>query len=93
MFTTPRANLYVSSNGFSVEVLGRTGLAYRESGREMFVDSEVLAGPAGMVVYRDTINRWKPPHDGEAINDAERERILQNIRGAFRYQGFEIEVI
>jgi hypothetical protein len=29
------------SDGFSVEVLGRTGLRYRESGRQMFVDSEV----------------------------------------------------
>lgn len=92
MFTTPRPNLYVSSDGYSVEVLGQTGLVYREAGREMFVDSEILAGPAGMVVYRDTINHWNPPHD-EVINDSERERILQNIREAFRFQGFEIEII
>jgi hypothetical protein len=94
MFSTPRPNLYESSDGFSVEVLGRTGLTYREaSGREMFVDSEVLPGPAGMLVYRGTISQWKSPHNGEVINDAERERILQNIREAFRFQGFEIEVI
>jgi hypothetical protein len=35
-------------HGFSVEVLGRTGLRYREAGRQMFVDSEVLTGPRGM---------------------------------------------
>ena len=93
MFTTPRPNLYESSEGFSVEVLGRTGLTYREAGREMFVDSEVLAGPAGMMVYRDTISQWKPPHDGKPIGDVQRERVLKNIREAFRFQGFEIEVI
>lgn len=59
----------------------------------MFVDSEVLAGAAGMVVYRDTISRWNPPYDGEVINEAVRNRILDNIREAFRFQGFEIEVI
>jgi len=92
MFTMPRPNLYVSSDGFSVEVLGQTGLAYREANRKMFIDSEVLSGAAGMVVYRDTIRRWNPPY-GEVISDSDRERILQNIREAFRFQGFEIEVI
>lgn len=93
MFTTPRPNFYESSDGFSVEVLGQTGLTYREGDREMFVDSEVLLGPSGMGVYRNSIRRWKPPHDGEVVNDASRERILQNIKDAFRFQGFEIEVI
>jgi len=93
MFTTPRPNLYESSDGFSVEVLGQTGLTYSEGIREMFVDSEVLAGPAGMVLYRSTIRQWEAPHDAEGISDAAKERILQNIREAFRFQGFEIEVI
>ena len=33
---------------FSVEVLGRAGLRYREVGRQIFVDSAVLTGPRGM---------------------------------------------
>lgn len=93
MFTTPRPNFYESSNGYSVEVLGRAGLTYREAGREMFVDSEVLAGPAGLVVYRDTISQWKPPHTSERISEEDRDKILRNIREVFRFQGFEIEVI
>lgn len=93
MFTTPRPNYYESSQGFSVEVLGRTGLAYREAGRELFVDSEVLTGPTGMAVYRDSISRWKPPHDAEIVTDEDRARILENIREAFRFQGFEIDII
>ena len=29
----------------------------------MFVDSEVLTGPSGMAVYKDTIQKWDPPND------------------------------
>ncbi len=93
MFTSPRPNLYESSDGFSVEVLGRTGLCYREGKRKMFVDSEVVTGPAGMAVYRDTIERWDAPHEADIVGHAERQQILNNIRDAFRFQGFEIQVI
>jgi hypothetical protein len=44
--------------GQTVEVLGRTGLRYREADRQMFVDSEVLTGPSGMAVYKDTMQKW-----------------------------------
>jgi hypothetical protein len=59
VFTSPRPNLYESSDGFSVEVLGRTGLCYREASRQMFVDSEVLTGPFGMAVYKDIIHKGR----------------------------------
>ena len=93
MFTTPRPNLYESSDGFSVEVLGRTGLCYREAGRQMFVDSEVLTGSSGMCVYKATIEKWDSPHENVPVPDLDRDRILKNIRDAFRFQGFEIDVI
>lgn len=93
MFTSPRPNLYVSDEGFSVEVLGLTGLRYREDERTMFVDSEVLTGASGMGVYKDTIEKWDSPHEDVPVTDSDRERILENIRRAFRFQGFEIVVI
>jgi hypothetical protein len=93
MFTTPKPNLYVSSDGFSVEVLGRTGLCYREGEKKMFVDSEVLAGPAGMGVYKTSIEKWDSPHEMQPVTEADRDRIVENIRNAFRFQGFEIDVI
>lgn len=93
MISSPRPNLYVSSNGFSVEVLGHTGLCYQEGERKMFIDAEVLLGPEGIGVYRSSIRRWEPPHDTNPIDDAERNRILENIREVFRAQGFEIAVI
>jgi hypothetical protein len=80
MFISSRSNVYESSDGFSVEVLGRTGLRYREAGRQMFVDSEVLTGPSGMAVYKDSIQKWDPPYDNVPVTNSDRDRILKNIR-------------
>ncbi len=93
MFTTPRPNVIDSDEGFSVEVLGPTGLLYREHGKSIRIDSELLAGPAGIVVYRGSIDGWADDASGQALDPAERERILDNIRRAFRHRGFEIEVL
>jgi hypothetical protein len=93
MFVSPRANLIESSDGFSVEVLGRTGLRYSEVGRDMFIDSEMLLAPSGMLVYKGTIQKWDPPNEDVAVSESDRERILGNIKEAFRFQGFEIAVM
>ena len=93
MFTSLRPNLYESSDGFSVEVLGRTGLRYREADRQMSVDSEVLTGRSGMAIYKDTIQNWDPPYGDVPVTDSDRDRILKNIHDAFRSQGFEMDAI
>jgi hypothetical protein len=77
----------------SVELLGSTGLRYREAGRQMFIDSEVLTGPSAVAVYKDTIQNWDPPYEKVPVTDSDRDRILSNIRDAFRSQGFAIDVI
>ncbi|HEV2038278.1 MAG TPA: hypothetical protein VGQ96_06710, partial [Candidatus Eremiobacteraceae bacterium] len=62
VFSIPRVNVVQSSEGYSVEVLGRTGLQYIEGERRLFVDSEVLVGDAGLVIYAGSIVRWDPPN-------------------------------
>ena len=79
--------------GSLVEVLGRTGLCYGEAGRQVFVDSEMLIGQSAMAVYKDTIQKWDPPHENISVTDSDRHRILNSIRDTFRSQGFEIDVI
>ena len=64
-------------------MFGRIGLCYREGGRQMLVDSEVLTGPSGMAVYKHTIKKWDPPHQNGPVTDADPDRILNNIRDAF----------
>lgn len=93
MFSIPRPNVILSSSGFSVEVLGRTGIIYAEGHRSIKIDSEVLAGPSGMAIYTDSINHWEEPHRLEQFNEFDRRRVIENIRAAFRFRGFDIEVM
>jgi len=93
MFDIPRPNVIKSDEGFSVEVLGMTGLLYTEGPRSLYVDSEVIAEPHGLMIYSSSIQSWKSLYEGEIINDAKRNVIVENIRRAFRFRGFEIEVI
>lgn len=92
MFSIPRPNVIESSEGYSVEVLGRTGVLYTEGQKSMQIDSEVLAGPSGLVVYTNSITAWAPPNHVVPIGDLDRERIVENIRAAFKFRGYDIEI-
>lgn len=92
-FVEDQPNLWIFE-GFSIEVLpGRGGgVIYSEESRGVKVGSELLAGSAGIVISPGSIKAWETP-DGEVeIDQIERERIVSNIRSAFRCWGFEIGV-
>ena len=89
MFSIPRVNVIQSDEGFSVEVLGQTGLRYSEDNKTMKIDSEVLNGPAALVVFSRSIKAWS---SGDPTDQSQRDRILDNIRRAFQYRGMNIEV-
>ena len=91
-FSSPRPNLITSDSGFSVEVLGRTGLRYTEDDRTMLIDSQVLARH-GIALYRSSLRRWEPPNDSLPIDEDQRNRIVENIRQAFIFMGDELVVI
>jgi hypothetical protein len=93
MFTIPQVNVIESDEGYSLEVLGRAGLRYREPPREMIIDSEVLMGTPPLVVYTVSIRRWNQPFAEEVIDEGKRRQIVDNIRRAFRFEGFEIAII
>jgi len=61
----------------------------------MNIHSELLAPgtSAGIAIWKNSINKWKPPHDGEDVDQQERTRILENIRRAIRFAGDDIDVI
>jgi hypothetical protein len=92
MFTKIGPNTVSSDEGWQVEVLGRTGIRYTENGRAMKIDSEVLAGPAGMAIYSASIRSWLPPHQGEPVDEITRTRIIENVRRAFEFEGFSIDI-
>jgi len=92
MFTIPRVNVIQSSDGYSVEVLGRVGLLYTEGSKSVHVNSEVVGGSVGVSIYKSSIRTWNPPYDDEIIDEDKRKAIVENIRRAFRFQGYEIGV-
>ena len=124
MFSSPRNNVVKSDEGFYVEILGRTGIKYVEGSRAIFIDSEVLTGPHGMMIQKDSIRNWQVPLGGidtskkdkiikdahkvslvedsflfegfaieETIDDNKKGEIIENVRRAFLFQGFEVEIV
>ena len=93
MFFIPRVNVIESDKGFSIEVLGRTGMKYREGSRSMFIDSEVLSSGHGIAIIPGSIKRWDPPHNSEAVDSRKREEIITNIREALAFMNEPLKVI
>jgi hypothetical protein len=60
-FSEPETNVITSSQGFSVEVLGRTGLRYTEGARSAWIDSEVLARPKAIAISKVSVAKLKSP--------------------------------
>ena len=95
VFSIPRVNVIESDSGFSVEALpGRAGgLRYVESGRSLRIDSEIELGPTGRAIWTSSIEKWDPPHSNEHIDEATKARIVENVKAAFRFRGFQISVM
>jgi hypothetical protein len=93
-FAEPEPNVIESSSGFSVRVLGRTGLRYTEGGRSVWIDSEVLATPEPptIAMYKPSIRVWEDPTNPEPVTSEERDRIASNIKRAFESCGYGLEV-
>jgi hypothetical protein len=92
MFTIPRVNVIESDEGYSVEVLGQTGLKFINNNETYFIDSEVLAGPAGMVIYKRGIRKWDEKK--KTITDEELlGNIVNKIIAAFKFRDLNIQVI
>lgn len=92
-YSTQQGSTVECDEGFSVRILGRAGLMYREGKQQLFVDSELLASPSGMVIYTDSIKAWQPPFERDEIDAAKKAQIIDNVRRAFHWAGYEIEVM
>lgn len=90
-FSEPEPNVIVSSSGFYVKVLGRTGMRYTEGQGSVWIDSEVLAKPGAIALYQDSIRAWENPEGSAPVNDADRSRIVENIERAFESCGYELQ--
>jgi len=59
----------------------------------MFVDSEMLTFGHGYAVYENSIKAWRPPHANEEITAEDRQRIIDDIRGALAFKNERLNVI
>jgi hypothetical protein len=89
MFIIPRVNVIESDEGFSIEVLGMTGLRYTQNDKTLFIDSEILADCALAIEARG-INNWD---SGEPIEENSKRKILDNIYRAFVWKGIKPKII
>jgi hypothetical protein len=78
------------SAGCGVTILGRSGLRYREGSKTLLVDGEMLTGSFDFVIYANSIKTWEGT--GEAISDAERQRIVASIRSVLQQNGLALDV-
>ena len=68
-------------------------MLYIANGRSSHLYSEVAGTIDAIAIWRDSIKRWDPPHDGETIGTEERERIIGNIQWAFEATNKKLDVI
>jgi hypothetical protein len=68
-------------------------MRYSERGRSLRLYSEVLAKPNAISIWGNSIKRWDPPHEGDAIGPDEGARIIDNIRRAFEGTNQQLDVL
>ncbi len=67
---------------FEVKFKESGGLEYIEGERRMFIEAETINDPSRqqkiLMIKKSSINCWNSPHEQDAVNDQERERIYMN---------------
>ncbi len=82
----------ISDEGFSVRILNRAELEYKEGRKVIRVEAEMLGDDSiGFAVVSNSINCWKGLR--QKINIKEKQRIINNIRKFFRVQGYKIRIV
>jgi hypothetical protein len=88
-----RPNTFQSDNASSVVMVDRDHLRYREGERSLLIFQELMAEPRLVGVDRESMRAWEPPHESELLSEADKDRIIANMRRAFATRGYEIEVL
>ena len=97
-FSYPRPNLIVSRDGFSVEVVrggaSAVSIRYAEAGKamEIFGEPLVSADPE-IAIRRSDVGLWSGLERQGDLAEAERSRIVENIRKAFAFKGWVLVVL
>ncbi|HVZ89199.1 MAG TPA: hypothetical protein VHG72_19685 [Polyangia bacterium] len=89
-----RRNTISSDEGFTVTVLsGRGGVRYTEGDRSVEINSEFSGGLRRVILYTASIVEWESSIGRVAVNEEERDRIIENVCRAFKFDGYASEVL
>jgi hypothetical protein len=89
MFIIPKANVIESDEGFSLEVLGMTGLRYIQNGKSLHINSELSVAPHDMMIFAADIKKWD---SGEPIDENTKGIIIDNVLRAFSWKGIHPDI-
>lgn len=64
---------------YKVKLRGRSVIEYIEGKKRLLLDSEFLAGDAGIVIYSNNLTHWASPHENDLLSAVDIERIKGNI--------------
>lgn len=75
-------NTIQNDSGSSLQILGRTGIRVDVDGQTYTIDSEMLASPMSIVLYRNSIS----PEAGASV-----DMIFEFACNALQWAGFTVE--
>jgi hypothetical protein len=67
------------SGPFKVKLRGRSGVEYTEGGRSAVLDSEMLAGDGGIVIYSSSLTSWRTSAGETPMSEEDRNRVKDNV--------------
>jgi len=88
-FSIPSVNVIQSSFGYTVEILGRHSILYKEDELSLEFYTELATGETLLILYKD---HWKSLNTHQPDKDVI-QRITDNIREAFLFRGIEIGIV
>jgi hypothetical protein len=88
-----RPNTFQSDDASSVVMVDRDHLRYREADRSLLIFQELMADPHLVGLDRESMRAWEAPHQRDFLSDADKDRIIDNVRRAFATRGYEVEVL
>ncbi len=80
-----------NEQGVEVIQINRHQILYQRPDRSATFEMEISADNKQISIYMDSKRRWDPPHDREAIWDADKERVRRELKEAFAFKGMEVE--
>lgn len=91
-YKTIAPNVLADEFGHKVRILGRTGILHSFAGRDIQIDSEILAAGFGFAIYGDWSRLISPGSGGPDLQDEEVVSAIDEIVKALRDIGEIVEI-